>query len=90
MQKRLHLKIYGEVQGVGFRFSAARKAKDLGLGGWVRNCEDGCVEIEVEGEEVAVETYRKWCRKGPMFACVSRTEEEWKEPTGQDRIFKIE
>lgn len=82
MRKRLWLKIYGNVQGVGFRYSAARKAQGLGLKGWVRNCNDGCVEIEAEGEESVVEAYRKWCKKGPMFSKVERLEEEWREAKG--------
>lgn len=74
-QGRIRLKIYGRVQGVGFRFSAERKIKELCLAGWARNCNDGCVETQVEGEESAVEKYRKWCKKGPMWARVTRVEE---------------
>lgn len=61
---------------MGFRFSAEKKARELGLVGWARNCDDGCVETEVEGEESAVEKYRKWCKKGPLFAKVEKVEEE--------------
>ena len=76
MKRCLHLKIYGRVQGVGFRFSAERKMNELGLAGWVRNCDDGGVETEVTGEEGAIERYLKWCQKGPMFAKVEKVEEE--------------
>ena len=41
----------GKVQGVGFRYRAYYAANHLGLGGWVRNCSDGSVEMEVEGTE---------------------------------------
>ena len=41
----------GRVQGVGFRYRAYYAANHLGLGGWVRNCSDGSVEMEVEGTE---------------------------------------
>ena len=75
MQKRLHMKIYGRVQGVFFRSVAREKMRELGLKGWVRNCEDGGVETEVEGEESAVEQYRAWCNKGPRGAQVERVEE---------------
>lgn len=48
---RKHLRIYGRVQGVGFRYSAFYHAADLGLTGWVRNEWDGSVEMEVQGTE---------------------------------------
>ena len=35
-----HLKIYGKVQGVGFRAWTKKTAEDLFLTGWVKNCED--------------------------------------------------
>ena len=89
MNKRLHLKIYGRVQGVGFRWSAAKQARVLGLYGWVRNCEEGCVETAVEGDEGAMEKYRVWCKKGPMFAKVESMEEEWGEYTGVHATFEM-
>ena len=44
-----HIFYSGMVQGVGFRYTAQRFAQDLHLTGWVRNLEDGRVEILVEG-----------------------------------------
>ena len=46
---RKHILFYGRVQGVGFRYHATYKASLLGLTGWVRNLEDGSVEMEVQG-----------------------------------------
>lgn len=74
MTKRLHLKIYGRVQGVFFRSSARKMMEKLGIKGWVRNCDDGCVETEVEGEESAVEKYQRWCSKGPTGAKVEKVD----------------
>ena len=39
----------GQVQGVGFRFTNANLAQARALTGWVRNMEDGSVEMEVQG-----------------------------------------
>ncbi len=50
MRIRKHIQFYGRVQGVGFRYHATYKARFLGLTGWVRNCYDGTVEMEVQGE----------------------------------------
>lgn len=89
LQKRLHIKIYGRIQGVGFRFSAEKKARELSLSGWVRNCDDGCVETEVEGESSAVEEYMEWCWKGPISAKVEKMEEDWISAEGKFKKFEI-
>lgn len=49
-QLHAHLIVHGRVQGVGFRFMTQMKANDIGVFGYVRNQEDGTVEVEVEGE----------------------------------------
>ncbi len=49
--KNLIIKIYGDVQGVNFRFEAKLTADKLGVKGFVRNEADGSVYIEAEGEE---------------------------------------
>ena len=45
---RLHLIFYGKVQGVGFRYRSTMLANELGLTGWVKNLEDGTVEMQVQ------------------------------------------
>ena len=64
------LKIYGKVQGVGFRFYTNRKANELGLTGFVQNKRDGSVYIEVSGEEEIVDQFVIWCHSGPDWARV--------------------
>ena len=66
-----HLAISGRVQGVGFRFYMERKARALGLTGWVRNRFDGSVESVVQGEPGAVEQMIAWARQGPPSAVVA-------------------
>ena len=46
---RWHILFEGDVQFVGFRYTARLIARKLALTGWVRNLEDGCVEAEVQG-----------------------------------------
>lgn len=73
---RRRVTIRGEVQGVGYRASMARRARELGLAGWVRNRLDGSVEAAVAGDAAAVETLLRWARRGPPAARVSRVDVE--------------
>jgi acylphosphatase len=62
--------IRGEVQGVGFRWSAQTEAQRLGLSGWVRNLPTGEVEAEAEGVPQSVAAFVAWCKRGPPSARV--------------------
>lgn len=69
--------IRGRVQGVGFRYYVVRSARDLGVCGTVRNCDDGAVEVVFQAERVeAVEALIQRIRKGPPAARVERVEVE--------------
>ena len=57
MKKRLHINYSGSVQGVGFRLLAQSTAQPLGISGWVKNLDDGRVEVVCEGEEAALNTF---------------------------------
>ena len=48
VRRRYH--IWGQVQGVGFRYRAKYAAQQLDLTGWVENLDDGTVELEVQGQ----------------------------------------
>ena len=67
----VHLLVEGKVQGVFYRASAKETADDLGLSGWVKNREDGNVEMVVSGEEPEINKFIKWCHKGPRRAVVT-------------------
>ena len=72
MKKSVHIKIHGTVQGVFFRKYTCIKAKELRILGWVRNAEDGTVEIEAEGMPESLEGFVKWCHHGPVKAVVNK------------------
>ena len=69
------LAITGRVQGVGFRLYMERKARGLGVTGWVRNRRDGSVEAMVQGNPEAIAAIIDWAHHGPPGALVSGLEE---------------
>jgi acylphosphatase len=79
---RRRVVVRGVVQGVGYRFSAARAAGTRGVAGWIRNRGDGSVEAVLEGEPAAVESMVEWCRRGPPHAHVQDVEVFDEEPEG--------
>ncbi|HJN05894.1 MAG TPA: acylphosphatase [Bacteroidales bacterium] len=74
MTKAAIIKVYGIVQGVGFRFYTNKKAIELGISGYVQNKPDGSVYIEAEGDETDLMTFIDWCNIGPQWARVTKVE----------------
>lgn len=73
--RRAAFRIVGRVQGVGFRWWTRSVAEELGVVGWVRNVEDGSVEVEVEGPPDAVEALHRRLHEGPPASVVERVTE---------------
>lgn len=69
----IHVRVIvsGRVQGVGFRWFVRQEARRLGVAGWVRNREDGTVELETSGADPAVERLLAHVRVGPEAAEVN-------------------
>jgi acylphosphatase len=67
---RLHQTVYGKVQNVGFRWFVKELADASGLIGWVRNAEDGTVELEVEGASSVLHEFESRMRTGNTSAKV--------------------
>jgi acylphosphatase len=80
--ERLHAVVHGDVQGVGFRYFVQRRAKQLGLAGWVRNNGDGTVELIAEGERDKLEELRRTVEEGPRMSRVDRVDVQWSSATG--------
>lgn len=87
--KSLHIKITGQVQAVGFRYSTIELAQKLNLTGWVRNSKDGEVEILAQGQEDNLKKLLKWSCSGPRNAKVESVEFEWRENKNKFDSFKV-
>jgi acylphosphatase len=79
---RIHVVVHGHVQGVFFRDTVRRSARDHGVAGWVRNRRDGTVEAVFEGPADAVSALVELCRTGPRGARVEGVEATEEEPEG--------
>ncbi|HET7395198.1 MAG TPA: acylphosphatase [Gammaproteobacteria bacterium] len=66
--------VSGKVQGVFYRASTARKARELGISGYAMNLPDGRVEVLACGDAEAVNTLCEWLWEGPPAAEVADVE----------------
>lgn len=71
MSEAMHCRVSGRVQGVFYRGTTQRKARQLGLTGWVRNMPDGTVELVACGDSVVLNEFRDWLWQGPVTAMVN-------------------
>jgi DNA ligase D-like protein (predicted 3'-phosphoesterase) len=78
--------VRGQVQGVGYRETVLRQARQIGAMGWVRNAEDGSVVAHAEGSESAVEELLAFLREGPRGARVSEVEVEQVKVEGHEQF----
>jgi len=83
------VRISGDVQGVGYRAYARRRAQMLGLRGYARNLADGAVEVVAEGPRDSLEHLLIVLRRGPASAEVTDARAIWSEPTGEFSAFSI-
>ena len=85
---RLHARVHGYVQGVGFRYFVLARVGG-GIRGWVRNCGDGSVECVAEGPRHRLERLLADIREGPRSAVVSDVAVEWQPARGDLPEFRV-
>lgn len=68
-------RVRGRVQGVGFRYFVERSANALGVSGWVRNLDDGSVEVYATGNPEQLSELAGFLWKGPRWAEVRGVDE---------------
>ncbi|MGL3758127.1 acylphosphatase [Bacillus velezensis] len=66
-----HMIADGRVQGVGFRYFVQMEADRHKIAGWVKNRDDGRVEILAEGPEESLKQFAEAARKGSPFSNVT-------------------
>lgn len=86
---RAHVLIKGRVQRVFYRDWTRRTAQGLSLTGWVRNLEDGRVEIVAEGEKNKLIKLIELIKEGPRLAKVKHIDVSWEKATGEFNNFEI-
>jgi acylphosphatase len=86
--RRVRVIVSGRVQGVFYRATCARLAREASVGGYVRNLSDGRVEAAFEGADEVVERLVRWCRTGPDHARVDEVEVVAERPVG-DTTFQV-
>ncbi|MGB9771902.1 MAG: acylphosphatase [Candidatus Kapaibacteriota bacterium] len=87
--KRAEFRVYGLVQGVGFRYFVYRIATSLNLKGFAKNMYDGTVLVVVEGEEEKISELHRQLRIGPSHSNVTKVEVEYSEPRNEFNRFEI-
>ncbi|MFW9994589.1 MAG: acylphosphatase [Candidatus Odinarchaeota archaeon] len=89
MKKRVHIKVYGRVQGVFYRVHTQEQASRLDINGWVMNMPDRTVEIDAEGSKEALEQLIAWANQGPPHARVDNIDIHWEDKLENYTSFTI-
>jgi len=88
MNQRIHATFIGTVQGVGFRFTADRIAREAGVCGWVKNLRNGNVEVIAEApKEVLVQYLERLKEKFAGY--IDSVDVNWEPASGEFGDFTI-
>ncbi|EKD78109.1 MAG: hypothetical protein ACD_42C00040G0003 [uncultured bacterium] len=69
--------VHGKVQGVFYREGTRKKARSLNITGWVKNNDDGTVELFACGDSEKIKNLIEWLWRGPLLARVEKV--DWSE-----------
>ncbi|MCC5849422.1 MAG: acylphosphatase [Verrucomicrobia bacterium] len=81
--------VFGEVQGVGFRFTTRALSQKHAVKGWVRNQPDGSVRIEAEGGSEALDRFFLAVKTSRLGPGITRWEETRGPPTDMAEGFDV-
>jgi len=85
-----HYLVKGRVQGVGFRWFVHREAAEIGLRGWVKNTDEGHVEIVAAGDSAQIEELRSALYKGSRGSRVDAVVEHTLDDSEGERLKEFE
>jgi len=85
----LHIRVYGRVQGVGFRAFVTQNANLFNIKGWVRNVDRDQVETHTEGTQEKLERFLEKVKTGPGASNVKECDFEWGEYRDEFKNFKV-
>ncbi len=88
-EKRLHARVRGRVQGVGFRYYVLSAAVELGLTGWVRNRRDGSVEVVAEGDLESLKSLVRALERGSRSSAVDQVTTDLQPASGEFGSFYV-
>ena len=89
VQKQIHIFVTGRVQGVFFRQSTKVMAIKNNVKGWVRNIDDGRVEIVAQGETQDIDNLAHWCKTGPANSRVDEFELSEENISDEFETFEV-
>lgn len=89
MFEEAYCKVEGRVQMVMYRDFAQRKARNLGVVGWVKNIGDGTVEVVAQGTPDQLKAFVEKLHEGSILSRVDSVSVEWRPPSGQFDDFTI-
>lgn len=85
---RKYIRFYGQVQAVGFRWTAMQAAKLYGVTGWVRNEYDDSVSMEIQGTERQIDDVIAALERG-TYIVIDRMEVKKLETVEEERGFRV-
>ena len=80
----------GHVQGVGFRYTVRHIAKGFDVAGWVKNLDDGRVEMQASGEDEEVRGFLKAIQDSELGSLIKKTDEHEIAPPADAKGFSIQ
>jgi len=90
MKKRIHAFYSGDVQGIGFRFTAMGLAGSSAVAGWVKNLSDGRVEVVAEGDEEKLIRFLEKIKTGSLQRYIKNIDLNWQDYRGEFKSFNVE
>ncbi len=85
---RMHLRFYGQVQGVGFRYTIQMTARETGVTGWAKNEYDGSVSAELQGYPQDIKKTVHRIQTQSRFIRIDRIETKETAPDVHETSFR--